>query len=64
MAQNNIENQTQAGAKKWAEVRDFAISHRYARSYKAGYTKGKTSPTLQETHMTILAYIRAKESKK
>jgi hypothetical protein len=64
MAQNNIENQTQAGAEKWAEVRDFAISHRYARGYKAGYTKGKNSATLQEALTTILADIRAKESKK
>src|ERR1700704_2396846 len=64
MAQNNIENQTQAGAEKWAEVRDFAISHRYARGYKAGYKKGKNSATLQEALKTILADIRAKESKK
>ena len=55
MAQNNIENKTQAGAEKWAEVRDFVIIHRYARGYKAGYTKGKNSATLQEALTTILA---------
>ena len=45
-------------------MRDFAITHRYAGSYKAGYTKGKNSATLQEALTTILADIRAKESKK
>ena len=64
MAQNNIENQTQAGAEEWAEVQDFAISHRYARGYKAGYTMGKNPATLQEALTTILANIQAKESKK